>query len=101
VAHEIVFSPEARADLEQLYLYIAERAGEDIALSYVERIESYCLSFADFPGRGLSRDDLTPGLRVIGFERRVSIAFHVDRGRVTFVRILYGGRDLDALLSKD
>ena len=100
MAYEIVFSPEARADLEQLYLYIAERSGEETALSYVERIENHCLSFADFPERGLSRDDLLPGLRVIGFERRVSIAFHVDRDRVTFDRILYGGRDVDVVLGK-
>lgn len=101
VAHEIIFSPEARADLEQLYVYIAERAGAVIALAYIERIESRCLSFAEFPERGIRRDDISPGLRVVGFEGRVSIAFHVDEGRVTFDRILYGGRDLDAALSDD
>jgi toxin ParE1/3/4 len=63
----------------------------------VERIEAYCLGFADFPERGTRRDDLMPGLRVIGFERRVTIAFHVDARTVTVDRILYGGRDLGIL----
>jgi toxin ParE1/3/4 len=101
VAHEVIFSPEAQDDLIQLYLYIAERSGEATALGYVERIEAYCLSFADSPERGLSRDDLLPGLRVVGLERRVSIAFHIDSDRVTFDRILYGGRDLEVALGKD
>ena len=48
----------------------------------------------------MSRDDLLPGLRVVGFERRVSIAFHIDGERVTFDRILYGGRDIDATIGK-
>lgn len=98
---EIIFSPEAEDDLIQLYAYVAVRSGEATALNYVERIEAYCLSFADFPERGLRRDDLLPGLRVVGFERRVSIAFHIDSGRVTFDRILYGGRDIDAAIGKD
>lgn len=46
----------------------------------------------------MRRDDLFPGLRVVGFERRVTIAFHVGADTVTFLRILYGGRDIDTLL---
>ena len=38
------------------------------------------------------------GLRVVGFERRVTIAFHVGADTVTFLRILYGGRDIDTLV---
>jgi toxin ParE1/3/4 len=41
------------------------------------------------------RNDLRPGLRTVGFEGRVTIAFHVDPNTVTIDRILYGGRDLD------
>ena len=97
--HRVVFAPEARDDLEELYLYIAERAGAERAMAYVARIESCCRGFADFPKRGAPRDDLFPGLRVTGFERRVTIAFHVDADTVTFLRILYGGRSIDALMS--
>lgn len=97
MAIEIVFSPEARDDLLNLYDYIAEASGEDRALGYLERIETYCRGFGRFPVRGRRRDDLFPGLRVIGFERRVTIAFHVDSSRVVIDRVLYGGRDLSAL----
>jgi toxin ParE1/3/4 len=47
--------------------------------------------------RGTRRDDIRVGLRVVGFERRVTIAFHVDPKRVTIDRILYGGRELNSV----
>ena len=97
MTHRVVFSPEAENDLLQLYLYIAEQSGDGRALAYIERLERYCRGFSEFPERGESRDDLFPGLRVVGFERRVSIAFHVTTDTVIFDRILYGGRDLGIL----
>ena len=96
---EVVFSPEARDDLLKLYLFIAERSGEDRALAYLARLEEYCLGFGDFPERGTARDDLLAGLRIVGFERSVTLAFHLSQGQVTFDRILYGGRDFERLFS--
>jgi toxin ParE1/3/4 len=66
--------------------------------AYTDRIVSYCLGFATFPERGRRRDDLRPELRVIGFGRRVTIAFHVTSDRITIDRVLYGGRDLTRAL---
>jgi toxin ParE1/3/4 len=97
VPHRVVFAPAARDDLTRLYLFIAKNSGDVRAWRYIERIEAYCLGFAAFPERGTRRDDLLPGLRVVGFERRVAIAFHVGPDTVTIDRILYGGRDLGAL----
>lgn len=99
MTHKVLFAPEARDDLTSLYLFIAERDGDQRALSYIERIETYCYGFADLPERGTRRDDLFPGLRVIGFERRVTLAFLVGENSVTFLRILYGGRDIDSLMT--
>jgi len=91
---KLVVSPEARDELKALYEFIAERSGPQIALGYIERLEAHCEGLADFPQRGTRRDDLWPGLRIVGFERRVAIAFHIGEGIVTIDRILYGGRDL-------
>jgi plasmid stabilization system protein ParE len=44
---------------------------------YLDRIEEACMALATFPKRGTRRDDILPGLRTIGFERRVTIAFRV------------------------
>jgi toxin ParE1/3/4 len=94
VSYRVVFAPEARDDLRNLYDFIADRAGGQRALTYIEGIERFCLSFRDFPERGIPRDDLFPGLRVVGYRRRVALAFHVDGQTVVFDRVLYGGRDL-------
>jgi toxin ParE1/3/4 len=99
VTHKIVFAPEARDDLRRLYLFIAERAGASRAFAYVEKIENYCRSLEDFPERGMRHDHILTGLRIVGFEHRVSIAFQVSANTVTFYRIAYGGRDFASLMT--
>jgi len=101
VKHRIEFSPVARDDLRALYLYISKHASPERAMAYIDRIEGFCRTFVDFPERGLRRDDLFPGLRVVGFERRISVAFGVTQDAVIFYRFLYGGRDLVSALKAE
>jgi toxin ParE1/3/4 len=98
VAVEVAFRPSARADLFNLYRYIATRSGRDRAGKYIDRIEAACLRLGNFPKRGTQHDEIGPGLRTIGFERRVTIMFQVTPGTVEIVRILYGGRDVATAL---
>lgn len=98
---EVVLRPEADADLYNIHRYIALEAGAARAEAYVERIASACMALSTFPERGTRRDDLEPGLRIVGFERRVTIAFRVDGSTVTIVRVFYGGRDFEALLRRE
>ena len=92
---EVIFSPEAEQDPLQIYDFIADAASAERAYSYTERIRKYCLAFDLFPERGNRRDDLRPGLRTVGFERRVTIAFHIAPGIVVIDRIFYAGRDIE------
>jgi toxin ParE1/3/4 len=100
VGRRVILAPEAQADLIQIYNYIEEQSGQPTAHNYVQRVTDYCEGLADFPERGTLRDELFPGLRVIGFERRVTIAFHVFADEVRIDRILYGGRDLESIFSQ-
>jgi toxin ParE1/3/4 len=77
VAREVVFAPEAEDDLLRIYDFIADKATPERAYGYAERIRSYCLAFDAFPERGVRRDELRQGLRIVGFERRVTVAFHI------------------------
>ncbi len=95
---QVIFAPEARDDLFALYDWIAAAASPEIALSYIERIENYCLGFTHVSERGHRRDDVRPGLRIIGFERRVTIAFAVEDERVVILRIFYGGRNWEEIM---
>lgn len=94
---KVVFRPSAEADLQSIYDYIEQNSPEN-ASRFVGRIEAYCMSLADFPERGTGRDDLRPGIRVVGFERRIVIAFAVLADTVEISQVLYGGRDLDTAL---
>jgi toxin ParE1/3/4 len=89
----VVFTPEARNDLFEIYDWIAAKANAQIAISYIERIETYCLGFEIASERGHRRDDINLGLRIVGFERRVTIAFAVDDDTVTILRLFYGGQN--------
>ncbi len=97
---DVIFSPEARNDLLNLYDRIAAKAGPEIAIGYIERIEAFCHGFDLASERGQLRGDIRPGLRIVGFERRITIAFSVDEERVTILRLFYGGRDWEELLHK-
>lgn len=96
--YKVVFRPMAEEDLLGLYDYIAERAGRKIAGDYIGRIEAACLSLRNAPLRGTPRDDIKPGMRIIGFERRAVIIFRVAGPEVVIVRIFYGGRDHERIL---
>lgn len=89
----VVFSPEAEADLEAIYDFIVDPAAPSVAISFVERLETYCVGMALASERGHRRDDVRPGLRIVGFERRTTIAFTGSAGAVTILRIFYAGRD--------
>ncbi len=39
------------------------------------------------------RRDVRPGLRIVGFERRITIAFAVSADDVTILKVFHAGRD--------
>lgn len=94
----VVFSPEARNDLIELYDWIAETADPQTAITFIERIEKYCNGFSHASERGQARNDIRPNLRIIGFERRLTIAFTVTPEQVVFLRVFYRGKNWEAVL---
>jgi toxin ParE1/3/4 len=96
MVHTVRLRPEARQELRDLYLYIAEHGGDDRALGYVGGIEALISGLAEFPKRGTVRSDMLPGLRIIGYKRSASIAFVVDDTEVIILGVFYGGRDITA-----
>ena len=89
----VIYAPEARDDLIGLYDWISAKAGSLVAIGYINRIRSYCEGFDLASERGTARDDVRPGLRIIGFERRLTIAFTVSAKTVTILRVFYGGQN--------
>lgn len=99
MTHSVVYSPEALRDLKAIFNYVADQASARVADAYVQRITAFCTSLRTFPNRGTLRSDVRPGLRTIGFERRVTVAFEITDQAVLILHVLYGGRDLDEAFS--
>ena len=99
--YTVVSTPEAQDDLLDLYDYIADHSSPALALGYMVRIEKSCLSLNTLPERGTRREDLRPGLRIMGFEHRALIAFQVSERSVAILRILYGGRSIERAFPQD
>jgi toxin ParE1/3/4 len=89
-----LFGAKARKDVLDLYDYIAEQGHPVAASGYIARIERWCQTLGTFPKGGTARDDIRPGLRVVGFERRVLIGFQISGNAVFILRVLYGGRNI-------
>lgn len=94
----VVYSKRAESDFVSIYRYIVMKSNPERAAAYTARIRAFCKSLETFPERGESWGNVVSGLRVVGFERRVSIAFRVAIDRVTIVRVLYGGREIERTL---
>ena len=97
--YEVSFRPEADADLSALYDYIAEHSSLVRAGDFMMRIEAACMALAEFPRRGVPRDDLGPGLRTLAFERRAVIVYGIERQTVRILHIFYAARDFERALA--
>ena len=91
---KVVFSPATSDDLQKLLIYLAPEMGLGEARDYVGKIKAYCLGFSTFPQRGMLRDDLWPGLRLVGYRHKATIAFQVRGDVVRIARIYHRGRDI-------
>lgn len=94
--YAVRLSPEAEADIVDIYRSISEASMSSVvARQYVERLTSYLETFEVFPERGSLRNDVRQGLRVVGFERSVSVAFVVEQDSVVILRLAQNGRQID------
>jgi toxin ParE1/3/4 len=97
----VVFSPEAQAQLGQLYRDIAANRSPEAAARYTGAIVDSCESMRTIPYRGTMRDDIRPGLRITNYRKRAVIAFIAESEIVSILGVFYGGQDYEAILRDD
>ncbi|SCM72368.1 conserved hypothetical protein [uncultured Pleomorphomonas sp.] len=94
--YRVRLSDEAAADLAHIYRFVLRKSASSItARDYVGRIHAFLAGFEVFPERGTLRDNIREGLRIVGFERRVSVAFIVEDTEVVVLRVLYAGQQFE------
>ncbi|MGI8948616.1 MAG: type II toxin-antitoxin system RelE/ParE family toxin [Ornithinimicrobium sp.] len=86
VTYRVVFTPEAEDHLKDLYRYIVDAAAPQIAAGYVDKVITYGEGLAEFPHRGLARDDIRASLRITSYKKRTVVAFAVLTPPITICR---------------
>lgn len=100
MTRSVVFTPEAEEQLIDLYRYITAAGSPEAAARFADLIVTFCEELATFPHRGKARDDIRPGLRIIGYRRRAIVAFAVTEQTLLIVGVFYGGRDYESVLAE-
>jgi toxin ParE1/3/4 len=91
----ILRRPEAEADLDEIWLYIAQD-DPNAADRFLDLIEERCQLLAENPLMGRSRPDLAPYLRSFPVGGYVIFYLPMENG-VEIVRVVSGARNLEAL----
>jgi toxin ParE1/3/4 len=92
-------SPQAAADLEEVWDYIAL----DDRLAADKIIGEFLIAFrqlVETPRMGRQRDDLSPGLRSLGHGNYL-VLYNIKYEIINIVRVVHGARDLNALFHPD
>ena len=98
--YSVILSPEAEADLVEIYLVNARCGFPENAAGFIDKVWSFCQDLQTFPNRGTARSDIAPGLRTVSFNKQVNIIFEVIEKEklVTIARIVNGRRNLEKAL---
>jgi toxin ParE1/3/4 len=91
----LVFSPSAESDLEEIADYIAMDSPAR-ALAFVQELREQCRVLTQLPQAFPAREGLAPGLRMMPY-RRYLIFYRPAGGEVRIERILHSARDVGRL----
>lgn len=87
-----VVSPEARADLDGIWDYIAERSTAETATEFLWKFYGTFASCAESPAAGIAIPNLLPaGGRKFPMGNYL-IYYRAHRGKVVILRVLHGKR---------
>lgn len=98
MSRELVYTSAARADLEEIFWFIAVD-NPPRARSYIAEIEQACRNLCETPFMGRERPDLRAGLYVFPLWRRIVIAYELPDNRVDVLRVFSGGQDYEAIMA--
>src|SRR5512135_682612 len=93
---KVLRRPEAKADLIEIWLYIAEE-NPAAAEALLESINDKCRTLATSPLMGRTRDELHPGIRSFPVGHCVIFYQPIEDG-IEVVRVLHGARDFPSVL---
>src|SRR5262245_24657427 len=91
----VIWSPEARTDLADIWAYYSQVAGPGIADGIIRKIGEACRLLETHPRGGRPRDEIRQGLRSVPASPHV-IFYRLRNGDAAeVVRVIDGRRDID------
>lgn len=96
----VIWSPEARSDLAEIWDYYAATGGKTVANKIVHRIAATCRQLQRYPFAGRARDEIGPELRSLAANPHV-VFYRVKNDTAEIVRVLDGRRDLGRMFEDD
>jgi toxin ParE1/3/4 len=92
---DLLISPEAEADLDDIWLYIAkESQNSQRADTFLDRFAPLFLRLAENPYLGRRRDDLRPGYRSFPVGEYLVFYRVAGNDQIVVLRIIHGSRDI-------
>jgi len=97
---ELRVSPEAEAELDDIWLYLARESGSiDVANRVIDKITERLWLLARYPYLGQARDeDLRPGLRTFPVDGYVIVHRLDDNDVVLVLHVVPPGRNIGTLI---
>ncbi len=90
---KLLFSALARADIEDIWFYIARESGVERADAAIDRMTRRLQLLCEHPYSGPVRRDIAPDARCLVHERWM-VLYRVDPDALRVVRIVDATRDL-------
>ncbi len=100
MVRELVYAPQAVADLEEIYRFIAKDSPERAA-RFVADIRRRCRVLQDIPELGPARPAFGRGVRIYPMRRRVVVVYVVTTSTIDVLRVFYAGRDYETVMAGD
>ena len=96
-ARHVIISPEALADLEAIWAYIANEASAPTAGTLVADVLDAVEKLAEMPGMGHRRADVRDARYRFWSVKSYVIAYRADAQALRVARVVHGRRDFRAL----
>ena len=92
---ELVITPEAEADLVDIWLYIADDQPLN-ADRYLDKLQEKAERLASFPELGRAREELAPELKSFSVDR-YNLYYQATVTQLILVRVLAADRDINLI----
>ena len=99
--YQVVTTRGAKEDLREMHQYLTMRFSRVAASRYLARVRGFASELSYAPLRGRAVEGVRPGMRILGFEHRVTIVFAVfpERRVVEIQGFDFNGRQKRSLES--